>query len=119
MFDKNMDTQMRSVHSIVPYPQVKYNQLLYTHDIALVELQNPLQLTNKVGAICLPEKEVESEQICVTAGWGFSNPGGESNHLSLPFSGNMKKNIIMWKKITNYLLLLQRPILVNITCQSR
>ena len=75
MFDKNPDTQMRSVRTIVPYPQVKYNQLLYTHDIALVELQNPLQLTNKVGAICLPEKNVESQQICVTAGWGFSNPG--------------------------------------------
>lgn len=79
MFDKNPDTQMRTVRTIVPYPQVKYNQLLYTHDIALVELQNPLQLTNKVGAICLPEKDIESQQICVTAGWGFSNPGGKSS----------------------------------------
>ncbi|XP_069682379.1 uncharacterized protein [Periplaneta americana] len=69
------DTQIREVRSIIPYPQVKYNQFLYNNDIALIELSEPLMFTRYVGAICLPEKEIEPRQLCVTAGWGYTSPG--------------------------------------------
>ncbi|KAJ9589246.1 hypothetical protein L9F63_017545 [Diploptera punctata] len=69
------ETQIREVRSIIPYPQVKYNQFMYNNDIALVELIQPLSFTRYVGAICLPEKEIEQRQLCVTAGWGYTSPG--------------------------------------------
>ena len=71
------ETQIREVRSIIPYPQVKYNQFMYNNDIALVELIQPLSFTRYVGAICLPEKEIEQRQLCVTAGWGYTSPGGK------------------------------------------
>ncbi|XP_071443070.1 transmembrane protease serine 5-like [Hetaerina americana] len=75
-FDKDKpETQIRTVKSIVPYPQVKYNRFLYNHDVALVELMEPLTFTQSVGAICLPEKPIEPRQLCVTAGWGYTSPG--------------------------------------------
>jgi len=74
------ETQIREVRSIIPYPQVKYNQFLYNNDIALIELNQPLMFTRNVGAICLPEKEIEPRQICVTAGWGYTSPGGGVSH---------------------------------------
>ncbi|XP_068086378.1 uncharacterized protein [Anabrus simplex] len=69
------ETQIREVQNIVPYPQVKYNQFLFNNDIALIELSQPLQFTRYVGAICLPEKDIEPRQLCVTAGWGYTSPG--------------------------------------------
>ncbi|XP_046392051.1 uncharacterized protein LOC124160273 [Ischnura elegans] len=75
-FDKDKpETQIKTVKSIVPYPQVKYNRFLYNHDVALVELVEPLIFTQSVGAICLPEKPIEPRQLCVTAGWGYTSPG--------------------------------------------
>ncbi|PSN42124.1 hypothetical protein C0J52_19796, partial [Blattella germanica] len=78
------ETQIREVRSIIPYPQVKYNQFMYNNDIALVELIQPMTFTRYVGAICLPEKEIEQRQLCVTAGWGYTSPGdySEAEQLS-------------------------------------
>jgi hypothetical protein len=78
MFESDRSkTQIQEVRAIIPYPQVKYNQFLYNNDIALIELNQPLMFTRNVGAICLPEKEIEPRQICVTAGWGYTSPGGK------------------------------------------
>lgn len=77
MFEEDKpETQIRQVNSIVPHPQVKYNQILYNNDVTLVELTEPLVFTRYVGAICMPEKEIEPRQLCVTAGWGYTAPGG-------------------------------------------
>jgi hypothetical protein len=77
------ETQIREVRSIVPYPQVKYNQFLYNNDLALIELSQPLVFTRYVGAICLPDKEIEPRQLCVTAGWGYTSPGGRISPVIL------------------------------------
>lgn len=69
------DAQIREVQKIVPYPQVKYANFLYTHDVALLELIQPLEFNRYVGAICLPESEIEPRELCVTAGWSRP-PGG-------------------------------------------
>lgn len=85
------------IKSIVPHPQViklgvrnsllsiqpvflfqaKYSQFLYNNDVVLVELSSPLTLSPNVSAICLPEGDIQPRQLCVTAGWGVSSPGGE------------------------------------------
>lgn len=78
MFDQNKpETQISEVSEMVPYPQVKFNRFLYSDDLVLVALKQPFSLTRYVGAICLPEKEIDPIHICVTAGWGYSSPGGK------------------------------------------
>lgn len=62
---------------MIPHPQAIYNRFHYDNDIVLVGLKEPLTFTQYVGAICLPEKEIEPRQICVTAGWGYTSPGGK------------------------------------------
>lgn len=77
MFDSEKpETQMGEVAEMIAYPQVKFNRFLYSDDLVLVALKEPFTLTRYVGAICLPEKEIEPRQICVTAGWGYTSPGG-------------------------------------------
>lgn len=81
MFEVEKEENARNISSIVPYPQVKFNQFLYSNDIALVELEKPLEFSNDIGAVCLPEKEIKpntmggNQPICVTAGWGMDQPG--------------------------------------------
>lgn len=53
------------VRSIIPYPQVKYNQFLYNNDIALVELAKPLTFSRNVGAVCLPKHPFQVSSIPV------------------------------------------------------
>lgn len=48
-----------TVKSIVPYPQVKYNQFLYNNDIALIELGEPLVFSRNVSAVCLPKQPIQ------------------------------------------------------------
>ncbi|XP_075236537.1 uncharacterized protein LOC142333391 [Lycorma delicatula] len=69
------ETQTKDVLEMIPHPQAKYNRFHYDNDIVLVGLKEPLTFTQYVGAICLPEKEIEPRQICVTAGWGYTSPG--------------------------------------------
>ncbi|XP_046743440.1 microtubule-associated protein futsch-like [Diprion similis] len=64
-----------AVKSIVPYPQVKYNQFLYNNDMTLVELEEPLVFSRNVSAVCLPQHPIQPRQLCVTAGWGFPMNG--------------------------------------------
>ncbi|XP_031344981.1 uncharacterized protein LOC116172030 isoform X2 [Photinus pyralis] len=70
--------QLRSVRRIIPHPQAKYSEIVYSNDIVLVQLDMPLHLGPNISAICLPNAEIEPRQLCVTAGWGVKTPG-ESN----------------------------------------
>lgn len=47
------------VKTIVPYPQVKYNQFLYNNDIALIELEKPLAFSRNISAVCLPRQPIQ------------------------------------------------------------
>lgn len=81
MFEVEKDEKARNISSIIPYPQVKFNQFLYSNDIALIELEKPLVFSNEIGAVCLPENEIKpntkdgNQPICITAGWGTDEPG--------------------------------------------
>lgn len=58
--------------------KAKYLQFEYINDAVLVELREPLQFGRNVSAVCLPNKDIEpKQQLCVTAGWGVTKPGGK------------------------------------------
>ncbi|KAK4879292.1 hypothetical protein RN001_007438 [Aquatica leii] len=81
----NSTTQIRLVASLIPHPQVKFVEFVYTNDIVLVELESPLTLGPNVSAICLPNNEIEPRQLCVTAGWGINQPGETDRHQYLNY----------------------------------
>lgn len=68
--------ETRKIAAIIPHPQVKFNQFLFSNDLALVKLDEPLPFSSTIGAVCLPEQEIQPVQICVTAGWGMDTPQG-------------------------------------------
>lgn len=69
----------RPVSRIISHPGVKFEKLRYFNDTVLVELGVPYDLSDEVNTICLPEKNVDDKQPCVTAGWSYESPGGESD----------------------------------------
>ncbi|KAK5645811.1 hypothetical protein RI129_004275 [Pyrocoelia pectoralis] len=76
-FSVNMNngTQLRLIRKIIPHPQAKYSEIVYSNDIVIIQLDMPLNLGSNVSAICLPNTEIEPRQLCVTAGWGVKTPG--------------------------------------------
>lgn len=72
----NGSGETRKIVAIIPHPRVKFNQFLFSNDLALVKIEQPLLFSSNTGAICLPEQEIQPRQICVTAGWGMNSPEG-------------------------------------------
>lgn len=101
MFEiEKAEAETRNVVTVIPYPQVKFNQFLYNNDIALVELEEPLEFNSNLSAVCLPEKEIEPRQLCVTAGWQMNVPGGQLIHFliqSIFFPSNMIISIFFYR----------------------
>ncbi|XP_012890230.1 PREDICTED: mannan-binding lectin serine protease 1 isoform X1 [Dipodomys ordii] len=65
----------RSAARVVLYPD--FNIQNYNHDIALVQLQEPVPLGPHVRPVCLPKSEPEGlipHMLGLVAGWGISNP---------------------------------------------
>ncbi|GFO33011.1 serine protease [Plakobranchus ocellatus] len=68
-----------------------------THDIALVKLKSPVNITrDNVRAACLPSRnETFENQMCVVTGWGNDHTGNSQRHLqkvSIPVQSNAKCN---------------------------
>lgn len=64
---------------------------MYKNDAVLLELTTPVILGRNVTAICLPEHDIEPRQLCVTAGWGVSTPGGKYFHFNINLCNHTKK----------------------------
>lgn len=50
----------------------------YNNDIAIIELHEPLEITNKIRPLCLPAAEswinpAKPGTVCVAAGWGATS----------------------------------------------
>lgn len=62
-----------------------FNIQNYNHDIALVQLQEPVPLGAHVMPICLPRREPEGpapHMLGLVAGWGISNPNVTLDEIS-------------------------------------
>jgi len=66
--------QTRAAVKVIRHPQ--YNQGTYDWDLAMVKLSSPVSMTDCVGKIALPSREVRPGQECWITGWGTLESGG-------------------------------------------
>ncbi|KAL9702285.1 hypothetical protein quinque_005803 [Culex quinquefasciatus] len=71
--------QLVSVKRVIQHPQ--YNPNTIDYDFALLELEQPVQLSEEFFAVELPEQdqEVEDGQLLQVSGWGYTQNPSESN----------------------------------------
>uniref|UniRef100_A0A914VIN5 Peptidase S1 domain-containing protein n=1 Tax=Plectus sambesii TaxID=2011161 RepID=A0A914VIN5_9BILA len=75
-------TMTRMIAEFITHPNYKFRTMVASNDVMLVRLQkelplNKARLNGLLGAICLPPRETDDQNtFCVTAGWGYTNPGG-------------------------------------------
>ncbi|XP_060937487.1 suppressor of tumorigenicity 14 protein homolog [Limanda limanda] len=78
---KQDGVQRRNVKKIISHPD--YNQMTFDYDIALLELNEPLEFTNTLQPICLPSSShiFPAGMSCVVTGWGTLREGGQKAQL--------------------------------------
>lgn len=71
----------------------KYNFFTYENDLALVQLDSPIQFPPHVAPICLPPDNIEllGRNATVT-GWGRLNEGEGEGFLPLTSNDNSQKS---------------------------
>ncbi|KAL1400957.1 hypothetical protein pipiens_007006 [Culex pipiens pipiens] len=71
--------QLVPVKRVIQHPQ--YNPNTIDFDFALLELEQPVQLSEEFFAVELPEQdqEVEDGQLLQVSGWGYTQNPSESN----------------------------------------
>ena len=90
-------TQIKTVQDIVSHPQTRRSQHLFSNDLALVRLQEPLEFNDEVSSICVASKAPEADQLCVTAGWSAGGAG------------------VTYSQYLNYL---PQPVVPDLACNS-
>ncbi|XP_064482507.1 transmembrane protease serine 9-like [Ornithodoros turicata] len=67
--------QLRRVVEVIIHP--KYSEDTIDFDVALLKLASPLNYSEQVGPVCLPEtRENYTSSICTASGWGILSPAG-------------------------------------------
>uniref|UniRef100_A0A8B9QYF8 Peptidase S1 domain-containing protein n=1 Tax=Anas platyrhynchos TaxID=8839 RepID=A0A8B9QYF8_ANAPL len=71
--------QVRQVKTIVVHPH--FDVVSYDSDIALVQLDIPLEYNAAVRPVCLPNstETLSSSYLCTASGWGITEEGGTSD----------------------------------------
>lgn len=77
--------QRRQVKRIISHPD--YNQMTFDYDIALLELDEPLEFSNTIQPICLPSSShvFATGMSCWVTGWGALREGGIMQELVIMF----------------------------------
>ncbi|CAJ1364916.1 unnamed protein product [Effrenium voratum] len=65
-----------SVHRVISHES--YDSYTMSHDFALIELEQEVDMTQCVGTACLPDAHVEVGQDCYITGWGTLSSGGST-----------------------------------------
>ncbi|XP_061631959.1 suppressor of tumorigenicity 14 protein homolog [Phyllopteryx taeniolatus] len=105
---KQDDVQRRSVKTIVSHPD--YNQMTFDYDIALLELSEPLDLTDTIQPICLPAPShvFPAGMSCSVTGWGALREGGQKSQLlqkaSVKIINDSVCNVVTEGQVTSRML---------------
>ncbi|KAI0240908.1 Transmembrane protease serine 3, partial [Lamellibrachia satsuma] len=67
------------IEEIIMHP--KYDKPTTNNDIALLKLKIPIRFNKNVTPICLPEKDVTGDTLCVSTGWGATKNTGDNSVL--------------------------------------
>ncbi|XP_054984167.1 transmembrane protease serine 2 [Sorex araneus] len=69
------------VAKVIPHPS--YDATTKNNDIALMKLQTPLALSDRVKPVCLPNPglELQPAQVCWISGWGATSEKGKTSDL--------------------------------------
>uniref|UniRef100_A0A8B9G2B2 Peptidase S1 domain-containing protein n=1 Tax=Amazona collaria TaxID=241587 RepID=A0A8B9G2B2_9PSIT len=64
------EAQVRKIRKLIAHPY--YNKVTEENDIALLELDRPLQCNNYIQLICVPDMSMRVSQLtdCYISGWG-------------------------------------------------
>ena len=78
---KRDGVQQRPLKRIISHPD--YSQMTFDYDIALLELDEPLEFTNTIQPICLPSHShiFPAGMSCWVTGWGALREGGIMQEL--------------------------------------
>ena len=81
--------QVKTVKRAIPHPQ--WNDQNFMNDICLLELDSPVQYTQYVSPICLPEGQVDLKNLDLIAmGWG-STTGDRGSSATLMQDATIKE----------------------------
>ncbi|XP_062574746.1 serine protease 53-like [Saccostrea cucullata] len=76
----NSIEQQRKIQQVFKYPGYGTNlSVTFDNDIALVKLNYPVETTNYVCPICLPNDVERNKTRCVVTGWGIKRTPNVSN----------------------------------------
>ncbi|XP_061572531.1 suppressor of tumorigenicity 14 protein homolog [Cololabis saira] len=105
---KQEDVQFRKVKRIVTHPD--YNMMTFDYDIALLELAEPLALTNTIQPICLPSSShvFPAGMSCWVTGWGALREGGQKSQIlqkaSVKIINDTVCNVVTEGQVTSRML---------------
>nr|XP_057941514.1 suppressor of tumorigenicity 14 protein homolog [Doryrhamphus excisus]XP_057941515.1 suppressor of tumorigenicity 14 protein homolog [Doryrhamphus excisus]XP_057941516.1 suppressor of tumorigenicity 14 protein homolog [Doryrhamphus excisus] len=100
--------QRRAVKRIISHPD--YNQMTFDYDIALLELSEPLELSNTIQPICLPASShvFPAGMSCWVTGWGALREGGQGAQLlqkaSVKIINDSVCNVVTEGQVTSRML---------------
>ncbi|TNN02445.1 hypothetical protein fugu_009932 [Takifugu bimaculatus] len=105
---KQDGVEQRSVKRIISHPD--YNQMTYDYDVALLELSEPLEFTNTIQPICLPDSShmFPAGMFCWVTGWGAMREGGQKAQLlqkaSVKIINDTVCNVVTEGQVTSRML---------------
>uniref|UniRef100_A0AB38ZEF1 Venom S1 protease 3 n=1 Tax=Oncocephalus sp. TaxID=2944721 RepID=A0AB38ZEF1_9HEMI len=67
-------TKIIDVQRIINHPD--YNNITQVHDIAILELKDPIEFSNLVGRVCMPSKSISENEYSKVMGWGLLSTHG-------------------------------------------
>lgn len=76
------DVQERTIKTLVEHPQ--YQRRTQMNDVALMEMNQPINCTDYIQLACLPEGDVDVPSLthCYISGWGVTDVASESPRVS-------------------------------------
>lgn len=83
LFEDEDTAQFALVSNVFPHPEFNLSLLKnhtnlpgkdYSHDLMLLRLEEPVQITEAVQVLELPTQEPQLDSTCYASGWGSTEP---------------------------------------------
>ncbi|KAL3182055.1 hypothetical protein MRX96_035308 [Rhipicephalus microplus] len=99
------DVMTRKVETLIPHSN--HRVIMHDYDIALIKLDVPVNFTDKMRPICLPENDTDSllHGKCLATGWGQTRGSGsfaklkQAHMRELPFEDCRKRGGLVFRSI--------------------